>query len=328
MQRTTPDLSGIRLLPLETLLTTDHESFVAQAIVDGSGSLDALPVTLSLEGLGSIQSIIDLTDSTGSASAAIGGWTAPGVGVLTASVVDPTDGTIFEASQEVIVEEGSDDIQTNDDVNGASSLFAGSDIVGSVGGDDAVDFFRIELIQDSKLLIDFGGFGQMPGGLKLSIISEDGVELASLTPETSLENFEVSIPAGKHFLKVEGGSEPKPYLLTYERHQQPPTLTEVIPANGPAGTEVTIRGSGFSIDPDQNLVTISGILCQIISASSSEIRVLVPAGAVSGELQMIVGVEELEGPFFDTGIPGPPQEPFVALPDLGAMVEDPVKMRK
>lgn len=63
-------------------------------------------------------------------------------------------------------------------------------------------------------------------------------------------------------------------------------ILSVSPDNGLAGTEVTIKGIGFSADRTQNQVYFNGVQAQILSANSSEIKVLAPANLSTGQLQV------------------------------------------
>ncbi|MEM9067503.1 MAG: IPT/TIG domain-containing protein [Myxococcota bacterium] len=58
---------------------------------------------------------------------------------------------------------------------------------------------------------------------------------------------------------------------------QPLELYSFEPRSGGAGTIVTFRGRGFSPRPQDNVVTLSGVGCQVISATQSELRVRVPS---------------------------------------------------
>lgn len=57
---------------------------------------------------------------------------------------------------------------------------------------------------------------------------------------------------------------------------QTPTLTSISPDSGPGGpdgtgTEITLGGTGFSSNNDDNIVTIGGSTCVIISSSTGSI---------------------------------------------------------
>jgi YD repeat-containing protein len=59
------------------------------------------------------------------------------------------------------------------------------------------------------------------------------------------------------------------------------------PRRGPAGTQVTINGTGFAATPAGNYVRFGGVVADIISATQTKIIAVVPASAVSGP----IGVE-------------------------------------
>lgn len=56
------------------------------------------------------------------------------------------------------------------------------------------------------------------------------------------------------------------------------------PKAGPAGTQVTIAGSNFSLVPTQNAVAFNGAAATVITASATQLVVAVPAGAVTGPI--------------------------------------------
>jgi len=64
----------------------------------------------------------------------------------------------------------------------------------------------------------------------------------------------------------------------FELHTvDPPMLGGVMPSLGMVGDTVTLTGSNFSPVVDQNVVLFSGMRAQVVSASGSELRVLVPS---------------------------------------------------
>jgi YD repeat-containing protein len=58
------------------------------------------------------------------------------------------------------------------------------------------------------------------------------------------------------------------------------------PIHGPIGTTVTISGTGFSSTANQNTVTFNGTAATVLSASSTQLVVTVPAGATTGIIQV------------------------------------------
>lgn len=64
------------------------------------------------------------------------------------------------------------------------------------------------------------------------------------------------------------------------------SLSNFTPTSGPAGTVVTIFGSGFSTTASQNSITFNQAAATIISASATQIVASVPAGATTGVISL------------------------------------------
>jgi uncharacterized protein (TIGR03437 family) len=78
----------------------------------------------------------------------------------------------------------------------------------------------------------------------------------------------------------------------------PPQITSFNPAPGAAGQELTINGSGFSLNQADNIVRIGGVEAGVTFASGNQLRVKVPYGAESG----LVTVRTPQGEGKSTGI--------------------------
>lgn len=61
------------------------------------------------------------------------------------------------------------------------------------------------------------------------------------------------------------------------------------PTHGVAGTQVVIAGKGFSPSPSGNTVSFNGTSAPIVSASSAQLTVTVPTGAMTGPIGVSVG---------------------------------------
>ena len=61
-----------------------------------------------------------------------------------------------------------------------------------------------------------------------------------------------------------------------------PTLLRLMPDIGLAGTEVTIEGSAFSLNPEDNRVTFGGIEAQVVSAAADRLVAVAPEGVFTG----------------------------------------------
>jgi hypothetical protein len=79
----------------------------------------------------------------------------------------------------------------------------------------------------------------------------------------------------------------------------PPTITSLSPLTGGFGSELIIKGTNFSNSTTENVVTINGVEAEVKSASSTSLKVLVPA-LVEGSLPVKVTTEagEADGGMF------------------------------
>lgn len=66
-----------------------------------------------------------------------------------------------------------------------------------------------------------------------------------------------------------------------------PSIAAFEPAAGKFGAEVTITGKRFASTPADNKVYLNGTAATVVSATGSELRVLVPEGAATGTLKVI-----------------------------------------
>jgi len=68
-----------------------------------------------------------------------------------------------------------------------------------------------------------------------------------------------------------------------------PTITSFSPANGSAGTNVTITGTNFNTTPANNIVNFNGIAATVVSSTATSIVTIAPAGATTGPISITVG---------------------------------------
>lgn len=68
-----------------------------------------------------------------------------------------------------------------------------------------------------------------------------------------------------------------------------PAITSFSPATATAGDTLTITGTGFSTTPASNTVAFNGTAATVVSSTSTQIVVTVPAGATSGTITVTVG---------------------------------------
>ncbi|KGX70127.1 hypothetical protein Y026_936 [Burkholderia pseudomallei TSV28] len=80
-----------------------------------------------------------------------------------------------------------------------------------------------------------------------------------------------------------------------------------MPTHGEAGAQVTIQGQGFDSNPANDTVSFNGVAATVISASSTQLVVMVPGGVTTGPISVTVGTQTVTTatPFTvdDTGVP-------------------------
>ncbi|HZU29966.1 MAG TPA: IPT/TIG domain-containing protein, partial [Candidatus Angelobacter sp.] len=81
------------------------------------------------------------------------------------------------------------------------------------------------------------------------------------------------------------------------------------PKSGPVGTQVTISGANFSPDPAQDAVSFNGTAATVTSASSTQLVVTVPSGAMTGAITVTAPVASVTSasPFTVTSSTGAPR---------------------
>src|ERR1035438_10548119 len=77
-----------------------------------------------------------------------------------------------------------------------------------------------------------------------------------------------------------------------------PTVLNVNPPGGPVGAFVSILGSGFGASQGSSTVTFNGTPATWVSWSSTQLYVLVPVGATTGQLLVTVGGASSSGQLF------------------------------
>jgi len=75
-------------------------------------------------------------------------------------------------------------------------------------------------------------------------------------------------------------------------------IAQLVPDNGLAGSQITIKGIGFSTVASDNKVDFNGIAATVISASETELTVTAPAGVTTGVVNVSVNSLGATGPLF------------------------------
>lgn len=136
-----------------------------------------------------------------------------------------------------------------------------------------------------------------------AMIGSTPLVLRSVTPTEVTVQIPPNAASGPITVVVNGlppVTSPAPFEVLL-----PVAVRSLEPISGPVGTEVTLRGQGFSITPANNRVTLSNVDCPVISASPTELRVRIPQSG-SGPLVITVinaGTARTTQPFVITTPP-------------------------
>ncbi len=126
-----------------------------------------------------------------------------------------------------------------------------------------------------------------------------------------------------HFTKVAIGlgliscsndSNTPPHSDTQIETHPPPTIIAIDPSVGDEGSPVTITGTGFSRVISENTVDFNGKEAEITFASTSQISLFVPIGAMDGIVSVMVNGQKAIGPSF-TII----EVPVIISPTMGSV---------
>lgn len=75
-------------------------------------------------------------------------------------------------------------------------------------------------------------------------------------------------------------------------------ISAISPDSGSISTKVTITGSGFAPNPEDNKITFHGTPAQVLNVQRGVITTKVPAGATTGPIKLTVGKNTIVGPAF------------------------------
>jgi len=120
-------------------------------------------------------------------------------------------------------------------------------------------------------------------------------------PQWTNATIRVWVPAtaisGGVFVRVNGvQSNSKGFTARHIQPTLPPDITGFTPANGPVGTVVTIAGENFGFQQSGSVVSIGDLAMGGLSMnapywSDTEIRAIIPTGAVTAEIHVVVAAQ-------------------------------------
>ncbi|WP_147135857.1 RHS repeat-associated core domain-containing protein [Stackebrandtia albiflava] len=74
------------------------------------------------------------------------------------------------------------------------------------------------------------------------------------------------------------------------------SVLSTVPLQAPAGSEITVSGTGFSTDPTGQTVTIGGAAAEVTAATANRLTVVVPADAATGPVTVTASDVSADGP--------------------------------
>ena len=84
-------------------------------------------------------------------------------------------------------------------------------------------------------------------------------------------------------------------LLSFTSMMAQPKITSFTPASGPAGTSISISGSGFDADPANDVVYFGAVKGTVTNASATSLQVTVPLGSTYKPLSVLNVTTGLSG---------------------------------
>ena len=297
----------------EIVLVTDQISIASDkgvafitAWVRGSGSLDNLLVTVTVEGTPDpIRPLTRRTAKNGNVALAIRGLTTAGEASIRARVTNPFDGEVLTAVLPITISAQNQDSEPNDGIGSAVNLHIGRDVKGQVGApNDSVDIYRYEFTRGGALRLLLSSQDDTVGSPTLAIVDAAGVVLAETQGDGT--QLALNIAPGVLYARITATSGTSHYVLRSALSPTPPRIASLIPASGIAGEEILITGEGFSVAAADNLVLFHGIRTDVIEAAADALRVVVPAFATDGPVTVTTAATKSNEVFFQTGTAGDP----------------------
>ncbi len=139
----------------------------------------------------------------------------------------------------------------------------------------------------SGIAVEGQGFGDSPARVRASVAGRPARVL-----EVSPTRLRLRVPKGRSGpleVRVAGSgavSTTDPFVVTV-----PPVIAAVTPEKGAVGTEVTIQGSGFGINPAVPKVTLGDHPLTVKSVRDDRLVVRVAPGAQSGRLKVAIPLQ-------------------------------------
>lgn len=147
--------------------------------------------------------------------------------------------------------------------------------------------------KDTRVVISGEGFEQLT---TQNIVEFNGKKalVVESTPERLVVKVPEGVTTGPLSVNINNQKTTGPSFTVVDK----PIIQTVTPLSGPKGAQMTISGSLFSKELDENQVYINNILIPLTSANESELKLTVPGGTGSGVIRVVVNDQVSNGPQF------------------------------
>lgn len=146
---------------------------------------------------------------------------------------------------------------------------------------------------NTKVLITGGGFEETITGNTVDFNGKTAVVLSAT--ESTLEVLAPEDVTTGPLSVIINGQKLTGEIFTVVA---PPAIHYISPQSGPQGAEMTISGTLFSAELDENKVFINDIEVPVTSASETQLKLTIPGGTGDGIVKVIVNDQAVEGPVF------------------------------
>ena len=324
--RVLPSVSGITLSTMPNAARVGKTPPLASAQISGSGDLGGLPVQMTVNSPLGTTDYTARTGRDGIATASLVGLNFVGTVSVSATITDPVGGASLTDAVTLEVLPRIGDVEPNDRPSNAIPLAIEEPLSGTIdASSDPVDVvgFGNGIRGELRVRLQLGG-SLIPADVAIVVRDLLGSEVARLNP-VSL-NDEILVPAAPEggTISIETNNGSGTYQLEFLFDQGELAITDVMPTIATLGDEIIIRGRGFSTRAQDNLVLLGFAAAPVVSATETELRVLVPANAIDGAVEVYVADRVASGPAVNVGNAGP-LPPITLTPiDRTAIRRDPV----
>ncbi|MQP26366.1 hypothetical protein GEO21_02395 [Sphingobacterium faecium] len=147
--------------------------------------------------------------------------------------------------------------------------------------------------KDTRVVITGEGFEQLTTHNIVEFNGKKALVVES-TPERLVVKVPEGVTTGPLSVNINNQKTTGPSFTVVDK----PVIQTVTPLSGPKGAQMTINGSLFSKELDENQVYINNILIPLTSANETELKLTVPGGTGSGVIRVVVNDQVSNGPQF------------------------------